>query len=67
METVHINNLISLVAMTVDRIHRKDIHAYDKMREHLMNNPELYGEVSRNVKAHIREVVSSIACNVYEK
>ena len=67
METVHINNLISLVAMTVDQIHRHDVNAFDKMCEHLVNNPELYGEISMNVKGHIREVVSLIACNVYKK
>jgi hypothetical protein len=67
METVHINNLISLVAMTVDRIHRRDTEAYNKMCEHMMNNPALYGEISRNVEGHIRAVVSAIESNLYIK
>lgn len=66
METVHINNLISLVAMTVDQIHRKDSHAYNKMCEHMVSNPEFYGEIPRSVEAHIRAVVSSIECEVWK-
>ena len=61
MKTEHINNLISLVAMTVDGLHRGEhLAPIDAMERHLKNNPDLYGDVSEEVAKHAINCVTAI-------
>ena len=60
MDIVEINNLISLVTMTVDELHRgEQLSSIDAMEKHL-NNTELYGDLPKEVKDHIIHVVTAI-------
>lgn len=60
MKTEHINNLISLVAMTVDELHHGEhLAPIDAMERHL-NDTELYGDFPKEVKDHIIHVVTAI-------
>lgn len=59
METVHINNLISLVATAVDMIHRDPRFDLEVTKEHLKNT-NLYGYIDGNVIRHIAAVLGSI-------
>ena len=59
--TFYLNNLISLIAQTVDQIRRGDGKAIDNGINHLYGHPELYGKVSAAVHdyfiAHITAAV----------
>jgi hypothetical protein len=59
METRYINNLISLVATSVDMVHRDPRFDLDVVKEHLKNT-NLYGHIDGNVIMHIAAVLGSI-------
>lgn len=65
METRHINNLISLVADTVDKMHRGDLTATNKAIYHLQNKPEVYGDVPEEVYDHITAIILAIDSELY--
>ena len=59
MQTVHINNLISLVADAVDQIHRSTIDLeFTEAQLHMRT--DLYGELQEGVINHIGAVLCSI-------
>lgn len=60
MKTEHINNLISLVAMAVDEMHRGDEYAYQKAEFHLLKHHKLYGSISEEIHEHFCNVLSHI-------
>lgn len=60
MQTKHINNLISLVADTVDKMHRGDLSAIVKALHHLYDNPEIYGDVPEEVYDHTAFILFGI-------
>lgn len=59
MKTEHINNLISLVADTVDQIHRSTIDL-DLTEAQLHMRTDLYGELQKDVIDHIGAVLCGI-------
>lgn len=64
MKTEHINNLISLVAMTVDELHRGDYsNPISAMEKHL-NNQEWYGDLPEEVKTHVINCVTAINSHI---
>ena len=64
MKTEHLNNLINLVAMTVDELHRVDYpNPIGAMEKHL-NNTEWYGNLPKEVKDHIVHVAISISNHI---
>lgn len=67
MKTEHINNLISLVADTVDKMHRGDLTATNKAIDHLRNNPEIYGDVPEEVYDHAAAVILAIDFGLYQE
>lgn len=59
MKTEHINNLISLVADTVDRIHRStDDLEYVEASLHMRT--DLYGDLPEEVIQHVGSCIVSI-------
>ena len=60
MKTEHINNLISLIAMTVDELHHGEQLPPINAMERYLNDTELYGDLPKEVKDHIIHVVISI-------
>ena len=56
----HVENLIDLVADTVDRHHSCDFDAYDRMLIELDHSPELYGKLSEHFIRHIIRAVGGI-------
>lgn len=67
MEIRYINNLISLVADTVDKIHRGDFTATNKAIYHLQDNPEIYGDVPEEVYDHVAAVILAIDSELYQE
>lgn len=63
MKTEHISNLISLVAMAVDQIHRGHDSAIEKSVKHL-ELQELYGDVPEDIKRHVDNCLTSIHSNL---
>ena len=65
MKTVHINNLISLVTDTVDKMHRGDLTVTNKALDHLQNNSEIYGDVPEEVYDHVAAILLAIDFELY--
>lgn len=59
METRHVNNLISLVADSVDQIHRSTIDL-ELVEAQLHMRTDLYGELQEDVINHIGAVLCGI-------
>lgn len=66
MKTEHINNLISLVADTVDRIHRST-DDLDFVEASLHMRTDLYGELSEEVINHIGFCLTGIKRQVEQE
>jgi hypothetical protein len=62
--TIYLGNLISLTAQTVDQIHRGNSDAIENAIKHLNGNPELYGEVSTEVRDHFVACVTAVKSNL---
>ena len=62
--TLYSNNLISLIAQTVDQIHRGDNDAIENAIKHLNDNPELYGKVSAEVHDHFIACITAVKSNL---
>ena len=67
MQTEHINNLISLIADTVDKMHRGDITATNKALYHLQNNFEIYGDVPEEIYDHTAAIILAIDSELHQQ
>lgn len=57
-------NLISLVATTVDHIHRGNFDAVTDMMEHIKGDPSRYGYPCEDLMDHFFDTLSPIRCVV---
>lgn len=57
-------NLISLVATTVDHIHRGNFDAVDDMIEHIKGDPYRYGNPCEDLMDHLFDTLNPIRCVV---
>ena len=57
-------NLISLVATTVDRIHRMNFDAVTDMMDHIKGDPSRYGYPCEDLMDHLFDTLNPIRCIV---
>lgn len=57
-------NLISLVATTVDRIHRGNFDAVTDMIDHIKGDPSRYGYPCEDLMDHLFDTLNPIRCIV---
>lgn len=65
MQIQHINNLISLIADTVDKTHKGDSSATVKALHHLWDNSEIYGDIPEEVYYHTAQILLAIDSELY--
>lgn len=64
MPQERVANLISLVATTVDRIHRGNFDAVNDMIEHVKRDPYRYGNPCEDFMDHLFNTLNPIRCVV---
>lgn len=64
MSQESVANLISLVATTVDHIHRGNFDAVTDMMEHIEGNPSRYGNPCEDLMDHLFDTLNPIRCVV---
>lgn len=64
MTQERVANLISLVATTVDRVHRGNFDAVTDMMEYIKGDPSRYGDPCEDLMNHLFDTLNTIRCDV---